>query len=60
MLVFCGDSNIEEERKILTGKVTGFKSLRLNCWKITQVIWICIIFSSILTFYYIQLYLLKR
>ena len=38
-------------------KATGFKFLRINCWNITQVIWICKIFSSTLTSYYIQSYL---
>ena len=37
---FCGDSNMEEEDKILTMKATGFKSLRINCWNITRAIWI--------------------
>ena len=36
-------------------KATGFRSLRINCWNITQVIWIYKIFSSTLTSYYIQI-----
>ena len=35
-------------------KATGFKFLRINCWNITQLKWICKIFSSTLTSYYIQ------
>ena len=41
-------------------KATGFKSLLINCWNITQVIWIYKIFSSTLTSYYIQSHLLKN
>ena len=41
-------------------KATGFKFLRINRWNITQVILIRKIFSSTLTSYYIQSYLLKR
>ena len=37
-------------------KATGFNSLRINCWNITQIVWICKIFSNTLTSYYILLY----
>ena len=36
-------------------EATGFRCLRINCWNITQVIWIYKIFSSTLTSYYIQI-----
>ena len=45
---------MEEGDKILTIKVTAFKSLRINCWNITQVICTCKMFSSTLTSCYIQ------
>ena len=38
-------------------KTTGFKSLRINCWNITQVMWICKIFSSTLTSIFSRIYL---
>ena len=48
---------------ITTEKTTGFKSLRLNCWKITQVIKTCKMstsFSRISSCYLIRSYLFKR
>ena len=51
---------MEEGDYILTIKAPGFKSLRINCWNITQAIFIYKIFSSTLTSDYIKLYLLKR
>ena len=51
---------MEEVDEILTMKATGFKSLPINCWNITQVIWICKFFSSTLLSCHIQSYLLKR
>ena len=41
------------------GKATGFKSPRINCRNITQVIWIWKVFIT-LTSYYIQSYLLRK